>query len=318
MKTLILVSGGDAPGINAAIAAYAGLAGRHGDSVIGSQGGFEGLLSGQVSEIDLPAVNLLSGRGGSWLTSSRAPVLSDDDAQQKLSRVMSEQEIDNLLLFGGDGTIKFVIPRLESWGVACVAIPTTIDNDVPGTDYTLGHDSACNYAWQTVEGIRATANALPGRIFLMETLGGHTGYLALAIAYACGADAVLLPEYDFELDWLAERLKSTVAQRGYALVVLCEGLPGAERLTDEIPQITGIRARLTRLGHAQRGASVSHLDRRTAVDMSRIAYDAFKQGGRVGTVVAHSGALIVQEGASSMDFVRPAPDYQQYAFVNGL
>ena len=90
MKTLIVVSGGDAPGINAAIAAYAGLAGRHGDRVIGSQGGFEGLLSGQVSEIDLPAVNLLSGRGGSWLTSSRAPVLADEDAQQNLKRVMSE------------------------------------------------------------------------------------------------------------------------------------------------------------------------------------------------------------------------------------
>lgn len=317
MKTAIVVSGGDAPGINAAIAAYAGLAGRNGDRVIGAQDGFAGLLSGQLSEIDLATVRLLSGRGGSWLSSSRAPALACDDAEERLSRVLSQQGIDNLLLFGGDGTIKFVIPRLQTWGVSCIALPTTIDNDVPGTDYTLGHDSACNYAWQTIEGIRATANALSGRIFLVETLGGYSGYLALAIAYACGADAVLLPEYDFGMDWLAERLKITVARQGYALVVLCEGATGAERLTEEIPEMTGIRVRLTRLGHAQRGAAASHMDRQRAVDMSRIAYDALKRGLRAGTVVSREGALSLQAGAGT-DSLKPAPDYQQYAFVNGL
>ena len=170
MKTLILVSGGDAPGINAAIEAYAAVAGRNGDHVIGAQGGFAGLLAGHVTEIDLAAVRLLSGRGGSWLRSSRLPVLARDDAQEGLSRALAKDMVDNLLLFGGDGTIKLLTPRLESWGIACIALPTTIDNDVPGTDYSLGHDSACNYAWQTIEGIRATADALPGRIFLVETL----------------------------------------------------------------------------------------------------------------------------------------------------
>ncbi len=320
MKTVIVVSGGDAPGINAAIAAYADLAARHGDHVIGAQGGFAGLLSGQVTEIDLPAVSLLSGRGGSFLRSSRAPVLAHDDARERLSRVMKQEQIDNLLLFGGDGTIKYVLPRLESWGISHLVLPTTIDNDVPGADYTLGHDSACNYAWQTIEGIRATANALPGRIFLVETLGGDTGYLALEIAYACGADAVLLPEYDFDMAWLAQRLTTTVAQRGYALVLLSEGLPGVERLADEIPKITGIRLRLTRLGHAQRGAATSHLDRQRAVDMSRSAYAALKQGDCAGTLVFRQGALTIQKSAvSSMsDSVKRAPDYQRYAFVNAL
>jgi len=317
MKTVIVVSGGDAPGINAAIAAYTRLASQNGDRVIGAQDGFAGLLSGQLTEIDLPAVDLLSGRGGSWLSSSRAPALARHDAGERLSQVLAEENIDNLLLFGGDGTIKFVIPRLQTWGLPCIALPTTIDNDVPGTDYTLGHDSACNYAWQTIEGIRATANALPGRIFLVETLGGDSGYLALAIAYACAADAVLLPEYDFGLDWLAQRLKITVARRGYALVLLSEGVTGAERLTNEIPKMTGIRVRLTRLGHAQRGAAVSHIDRQSAVDMSRIAYDALKRGLRAGTVVSRDGALTLQEGEATAAG-KPAPDYQQYAFVNGL
>ena len=317
MKTVIVVNGGDAPGINAAIAAYTGLASQNGDQVIGAQDGFAGLLSGQLTEIDLAAVGLLSGRGGSWLTSSRAPVLARDDAGAGLSRVLDQEKIDNLLLFGGDGTIKFVIPRLRRWDISFIALPATIDNDVPGTDYTLGHDSACNYAWQTIEGVRATANALPGRIFLVETLGGDSGYLALAIAYACGADAVLLPEYDFGMDWLAERLKIAVARRGYALLVLSEGVPGAQRLTDEIPKITGIRVRLTRLGHAQRGAAVSHIDRQRAVDMSRIAYHAFKRGSRGGTVLSRDGALALQEGEGTAAG-KPAPDYGQYAFVNGL
>ncbi|MCY4019080.1 MAG: 6-phosphofructokinase [Chloroflexi bacterium] len=317
MKTVIVVNGGDAPGINAAIAAYTRLASQNGDRVIGAHDGFAGLLSGQLTEIDLAAVGLLSGRGGSWLTSSRAPALAHHDAGERLSRVLTEEKIDNLLLFGGDGTIKFVIPRLQTWGLSCIALPTTIDNDVPGTDYTLGHDSACNYAWQTIEGIRATANALPGRIFLVETLGGDSGCLALAIAYACGADAVLLPEYDFGMDWLAQRLKLAVARRGYALLLLSEGVKAAERLTNELPKITGIRVRLTRLGHAQRGAPASHIDRQRAVDMSRIAYDAFKRGARVGIVVSRDGALALQEGGAT-GAGKPAPDYQQYAFVNGL
>lgn len=317
MKTLILVSGGDAPGINAAIAAYAALASQHGDRVIGAQDGFEGLLAGNVVEIDQPAVRLLAGRGGSWLRSSRAPALAAADAQDRLRAVMAEHRIDNLLLFGGDGTIQFVIPRLQSWGCPCILLPATIDNDVPGTDYTLGFDSACNYAWQTIEGIRATAGALPGRIFLVETLGGDSGYLALAIAYACGADAVLLPEYDFGLDWLAQRLQTAVNQHGYALLLLSEGAAAAERLADQIPNLTGIRVRLTRLGHAQRGAAVSHLDRQSAVDMSRIAHDAFKQNLPAGIVLSRQGALSVQAGPGAGS-PKPAPDYQQYAFVNGL
>lgn len=317
MKTCIIVSGGDAPGINAAVDSYARLAARHGDHVIGARGGFAALLSDELMEIDLATLSLLSGRGGSWLTSSREPVLGAAGARDKLASIMAERDIDNLLLFGGDGTIHYVLPLLMNWDIACIALPTTIDNDVPGADYTLGHDSACNYALQTIEGITATAQALPGRIFMVETLGGDSGYLALAIAYACGADAVLLPEYEAGMEWLANRLKAAVARRGYALVVFSEGVPDIERIVQQIPAETGIRLRLTRLGHAQRGADASHRDRRTAVDMSRIAYDAFKAGARSGRVVSQGSKLSLQEGAPAQE-TNPPPDYQRYAYVNEL
>ena len=127
----------------------------------------------------------------------------------------------------------------------------------------------------------------------------------------------MLPEYDFGLDWLAQRLKTAVARRGYALLVLSEGATAAERLADEIPNLTGIRVRLTRLGHAQRGAAVSHLDLQRAVDMSRIAHAAFKRGVRAGTVVSRDGVLTLQGGVAT-EAAKPAPDYHQYAFVYGL
>ena len=278
MNTAIVVSGGDAPGINAAIDSFSRLAAQSGDQVLGAHGGFAGLLAGQLVEIDRSLVSLLAARGGSILQSSREPALQEPQARDRLLNVMSRREIDNLLIFGGDGTIQHVAPLLASWGVSCMVLPTTIDNDVAATDYTLGHDSACNFALQAVAGIRATAHALPGRIFMLQTLGAPSGHLALAIAYASGAHIVLLPEYPLELDWLAQRLTQVVADESHALVVLSEAYPAIGRLLSEIPRRTGIRVRFTDLGHAQRGADVSHWDRRVARQMSRLAGTAFQDG----------------------------------------
>ncbi len=223
MRTAIVVSGGDAPGINAAIDAYTRLAGP-GDEALGAQDGFAGLLAGRVAELDRGLLTLLAGRGGSILRSNRDPVLAAPDAAERLRAVIAQNGLDNLLVFGGDGTLQFVLPLLEAWGVPAVALPTTIDNDVAGTDYTLGHDSACNFALAAIDGIRATGQALPGRIFLLETLGAPTGHLALAVAYAGGAHVVLLPEYAFALDWLCARLKDCVERDGYALAVASEAV----------------------------------------------------------------------------------------------
>ncbi|MYD10563.1 MAG: 6-phosphofructokinase [Chloroflexi bacterium] len=317
MKTAIVVSGGDAPGINAAIDAYARLARESGGQVVGAQDGFAGLLAGRLSELDGALLSRLSGKSGSILRSSRAPVLSAPDAGERLRAVMRANDVENLLLFGGDGSLKHALPLLERWGAPCVAMPTTIDNDITGTDYTLGHDSACNFALAAVEGIRATADALPGRIFLLETLGGHTGYLALAIAHASGADVALLPEYAFDLDWLAERVRRVVERAGYALVVLCEFVPGIDSLRDELPRRSGIRVRYTALGHAQRGADTSHYDRTVARDMSGLAWQALKDGLSLGAVVMRHGKLTLREGLMPPQD-KPAPDYARYARINGL
>ena len=317
MKTAIVVSGGDAPGINAAINFFTRLARRNGDQVLGAQDGFAGLLEGKLVDIDLKLVSVLAGRGGSILRSSRAPVLQEFDACERLLGIMRRHEIDNLLLFGGDGTMRHVLPLLESWGVPCIALPTTIDNDVKGTDYTLGHDSACNYAIQAVDGIRATANALPGRIFMLETLGAPTGHLALQIAYASGVHVALLPEYAVELGWLAERLAKAVSCDGYALVVLSEAYPCIDELVAEIPRLTGIRLRYTALGHGQRGADVSHRDRFVARDMSQVAWRGFKEKVAVGVVVSQDGGIVLHHGSLPQG-KRPPPDRRLYERINEL
>ena len=316
MKTLIVVSGGDAPGINTVIDRFTRLAARNHGQVVGARGGFAGLLAGDVVEMDPTMLALLAGRGGAYLSSSREPTLQAADARQKLDSIIKQHVIDNVLLFGGDGTIRHILPRLHRWGIACIALPTTIDNDVAGTDYTLGHDSACNFALQTIEGALATAHALPGRIFMVETLGGDTGYLALAIAYASAAQAVLVPEYPLPPQ-LYPRLKALVAQVGYALAVLSEGAPFIPQLVEAIPVRAGARLRYMQLGHAQRGAAVSHRDRCVAHDMSRIAWQALRDGIRIGAVVSQHGAMTLREGTLPGEKKSP-PDYRQYAFVNGL
>ena len=317
MNTAIVVSGGDAPGINAAIDCFARLAAQCGDRVLGAQGGFAGLLAGKLAEIDRSLLSLLAGRGGSILQSSRAPALQEPDARERLLNVMSLHEIDNLLLFGGDGTIQHIAPLLASWGVSCIILPTTIDNDVAATEYTLGHDSACNFALPAMAAIRATAHALPGRIFMLQTLGAPSGHLALAIAYASGAHLALLPEYPLEIDWLAQRLTQIVADDGCALVVISEAYPGIDSLLSEIPRRTGIRVRFTALGHAQRGADVSHRDRCIARDMSRLAWTAFKDGIHSGAVIMRHGALRLHQGSLPND-TKPPPDRDLYEFVNQL
>jgi 6-phosphofructokinase 1 len=207
---------------------------------------------------------------------------------------------------------------LTEWQVPVIALPTTIDNDVAGTERTLGFDTACNFAYPTIQGILATAHALSGRIFMVETLGGYSGYLALEIAYAAGAHAVLLPEYNFDVAWLADRLKQATVNDGFALAIVCEGvLFESPNLPEEISQLAGIRMRFSRLGHAQRGGATSHIDRRLATDMAYLAYNAFCSGVSNGAVIVQNGLAHLHEGIIG-EQTKAKPNYDLYKLVNGL
>lgn len=316
MKTLFVVSGGDAPGINTLLFRYAELALKNGDVAVGAVGGFPGLLDEHLIPLTVEQLGYLESLPGTYLASSREPILGKPEARQQLLDVLENHEIDNMVLFGGNGTLHHVFPLLTEWGVRCIGLPVTIDNDVPGTDYTLGFDSACNYAYQALDGIRATARALPGRIFMLETLGGNTGFLALQVAFGGGASAVLIPEYAYDNQWLAKRLLASIQSNGHALLVISEGIPASRTLAEEIPQWTGIRLRDVRLGHGQRGGSPTHRDRVFAAQMARMAHQALRDGVH-GVIIVRGGRTMLHEG-TLQSFDNPMPDRDLYNFINGL
>jgi len=317
MKILACVSGGDAPGINTLIARLSVIAASNGDTVLGAHEGFAGLLEGRIEPVNRRVARRLDGRGGTLYASTREPVLAAADAGERLTAVLDEHDIDAIVLFGGNGTLTHIPELLKAWDIPYIGVPTTIDNDVAGTEYTLGFDSACNFAYQAVDGIIGTAHALPGRIFMVETLGGDTGYLALAVAHGAGAHLALLPEYDFTDEWLGERLKDAITRELHALVVLSEGVQRIPEFPDLIPALTGVRLRYTRLGHAQRAGTVTHRDRVFAGQCATIAYDALRDGVRSGIIaVRENTPQILDYDLSDLDLA--PPDRDLYDKVNGI
>lgn len=310
MKTLIVVSGGDAPGINAAIWRFVRLAERNDNSVVGADGGFPGAIESPYRTLTSREIAPLVALAGSLLASSRQAALATAEGRDALKARLHQEGIDNLLLFGGDGTLRHIPPHLSKLGIPCVAIPTTIDNDVTGTELTLGFDSACNYAYQAVDGALATGYALPGRIFALETLGGGCGNLALAVAHGSGAHVVLVPEVPYTDDWLKTKVMAALERDRFAFVVHSEGIPDARMLPQRLEALTGTRVRDIRLGHAQRGARPTHQDRTLAVDMATTAYNALSGGKTMGTVIFRGGAVDLHHGLLS--------ELQASAFNNAL
>jgi len=314
VRTLCVVSGGDAPGINALLGQYALLMD---EALLGAMGGFPALLAGDVQPFTFQQMVPWMGRGGSIMPSSRDPVLSESSAGERLREVLAAHSVDNVLLFGGNGTLRHIPPRLREWGIPHIGIPTTIDNDVPGTEMTLGHDSACQFAYHAIDAALATAHSLRGRIFMVETLGGTCGNIALAVAQGAAAHAVIVPEYEYQEAWLAERMRTAVEKYGYGLFVITEFARGARTLFDELPKLAGIRVRDVRLGHAQRAGDASHGDRVLAARLAGAAYTALRDGATSGVLVVRGGQIVLHTDALP-ESGAPTPDFALYSAINGL
>ncbi|MCL4247287.1 MAG: 6-phosphofructokinase, partial [Anaerolineae bacterium] len=289
---------------------------RHGDTLLGAMGGFPGLLGEKIEPLTQNLLLPWAAMSGTYLQSSREPVLAQPEGRTKLADVLARHQIDALVVFGGNGTLRHIPPLLAELGVVSIGIPTTIDNDVPGTEATLGFFSACDFAHRTIDGIRATGHALQGRIFTLETLGGDTGYIALAVAHSAGADVVLIPEMPYEIAHAAARLKSGIEQRGQALLVYSEGLQDKQAMLDALRGLTGIRIRDSRLGHAQRGSAPSHYDRWLAAEMARHALVALHDGHSSGIVCVEQGQTILRDSLAGMP--PRQPDARLYRWINAL
>lgn len=255
-----MTSGGDAPGMNACIRAVVRKAIYHGLEVLGISRGFAGLLEREWSTLGLSSVSDIIHRGGTMLRTARCREFYDSRGQDKGASLLKEAGVEGLVVIGGDGSFRGAKALLDR-GLPVVAVPATIDNDIPGTDYAIGFDTALNTAVEAITKIRDTATSHE-RVFLVEVMGRNSGQLALMAGIAGGAEAILIPEIPFDLDAVAERiLRGRRRGKLHSIVVVAEGAASALALAQEVRERTGLETRVTILGHIQRGGSPTAHDR---------------------------------------------------------
>jgi len=319
----LLTAGGDCPGLNAVIRGAVARARQHGAEVVGILEGWDGLMEGRFRPLDRDAVRGILQRGGTILgTSRRDPYVHGDGAASVRAAIEGER-LDGLIVVGGDGTLRSALALWEE-GVRLVGVPKTIDNDIPGTDVTFGFDTAMQIATEAIDRITTTAES-HDRVMVVEVMGRTCGWIATYAGVAAGADAILVPEEPYDLSELAELLRARVAGgRRYSVVVVAEGIappPGAqisapldafgfERLggvsaviAAELERLTGFEARVTVLGHVQRGGTPSAADRVLGSRLGVAAAD-LAVAGTFGRMVALRGTEIVDV---PLDVVRADP-----------
>ena len=313
VKTVaVLTSGGDAPGMNACIATVAQCVEQQGAESRGIFGGFRGLLDGR----SIPIGTELSGlarRGGTFLGSCGTAGIGEELAGRSIPALLNS--VDALVVIGGGGSLGLAA-QLSAAGVPVVGVPCTIDNDVPGTDYCLGFDSAVNKAVRAADELMDTAESIPERVFMPETMGGGTGHLAISAAYAVQADAVFVHELTPAVDRAAAKIKAKMDVGGtHGLVVLCEGLDTVE-IANRLEAQTGRRVRPTVLGHVQRGGSPTWLDRTLARAFGEAAVSMIFSG-ETGKVVAIRGGDVVSIPLVDIAAKPREIDRRKYDAVNG-
>ncbi|SDM74773.1 6-phosphofructokinase [Psychrobacillus sp. OK028] len=256
----VLTSGGDAPGMNAAVRAVVRKAIFEGIEVVGIFHGYQGLIEGKMEVLDLGSVGDIIQRGGTKLYSARCPEFKTEEGQQKGIEQLKAHGIEGLVVIGGDGSYRGSMKLTEN-GFPCVGIPGTIDNDIPGTDYTLGFDTALNTVIESIDKIRDTATSHE-RTFIVEVMGRDAGDLALWAGLAGGAETIIIPEVEINMDEIVERLKSG-SERGkkHSIIIVAEGVMSGGEFAKKLKDLADIETRVSVLGHIQRGGSPTGRDR---------------------------------------------------------
>lgn len=273
----ILTSGGDAPGMNAAIRAVVRSAIYYGCKVYGINRGYKGLIEEDLVEMNLSSVGDIIHRGGTILKSSRCEEFKTEEGRLQGVKILKKHNIDSLVIIGGDGSF-IGAQKLSELGFPAIGIPGTIDNDLPYTDYTIGFDTAMNTIIDAIGKIRDTSSSHE-RVNIIEVMGRHCGDLALYAGLAGGAETIIVPEVDIKVDEICTKLETT-QKRGkrHSIIVLAEGVGNASDLGKEIIKKTSADLRITVLGHVQRGGSPTAFDRILASRMGVRAVDLLLDG----------------------------------------
>lgn len=259
-KIAILTSGGDAPGMNAALRAVVRASLEHGLEVYGVEDGYKGLVEGKIFPMSRDSVTNIINRGGTVLGSARLPEFAQDEVAKIAVNQLQSHGIDALIAIGGDGTYRGAL-KLAKMGISCVGIPGTIDNDIASTEFTIGFDTAINTAVEAIDKLRDTSNSHQ-RCSIVEVMGRYCGDLAYAAALATGADLVITSETGYSLDEVIKTVKKCQNHKSrHVLIVITEHVTDVRELAKQIKEHTGFDSRATILGHIQRGGCPSPFDR---------------------------------------------------------
>jgi 6-phosphofructokinase 1 len=312
----VLTSGGDAPGMNAAVRAVVRKGIFHDLKVFGISRGYEGLINGEIQEMSIGSVADIVLRGGTVLKTARSEEMRTLEGQRKALTQLQKLEIDALVVIGGDGSFRGA-QTLVAQGVQIVGIPGTIDNDIAGTDLTIGFDTAVNTVVDAVSKIRDTASS-HDRTFIVEVMGRDCGNIALQAGLACGAESILVPEIPYDLDEISNKLKRG-HQRGknHSIILVSEGVGSAYKIGEELHARSGFETRITVLGHLQRGGNPSALDAVIAAAMGGKAIEVLLAN-ETNRMTAYTNQVVVSRPLDDAYGTRRPFNRELYDLANEL
>ncbi len=304
----VLTSGGDAPGMNAAIRAVVRTGAYYGLKVCGIKRGYNGLINGEIEELPARSVSDILQRGGTCLMTARCLEFKKPEGVQRAIQIARVFGLDGLIVIGGDGSFRGA-RDLSNNGLPTIAMPGTIDNDISCSEYTIGYDTCLNTVKDAVDKIRDTASSHE-RCSVIEVMGRAAGYIALEAGIACGADVVLIPErkYDFDEDVLRPILEAKSRGKKHAIVVVAEGVGGVIEMARDIEKATGIESRATILGHVQRGGSPTVRDRVSASQMGARCVELLLEGKANRIVCQRDGKIADVDINEGLDMTKSIPD----------
>lgn len=278
MKTIgILTSGGDAPGMNAAVRAVTRTAIKKGMKVYGIRRGYNGLIHGDIVEMNERSVSDIIQRGGTCLYTARCPEFRTEEGLQKAKEKCQELGLEGIVVIGGDGSFRGAAD-LSARGILCVGLPGTIDNDIACTEYTIGYDTAMNTVVEMVDKLHDTMQS-HDRCSVVEVMGRKAGHIAINAGIAVGATAIIVPEKEYDLDKIAKKmLESKKTGKEHFIIMVAEGVGNSQKIADILQEKTDIDSRATILGHVQRGGSPTLRDRVVASQMGYYAVELLEQG----------------------------------------
>lgn len=306
-KIGVLTSGGDAPGMNAAIRAVVRTAISKNMEVMGIYRGYNGLINGEIEPLSVRSVSDVIQHGGTMLYTARCKEFRFEEGLQKAKKTCLDYGIEGIVVIGGDGSFRGAAD-LSARGIPCVGIPGTIDNDISMSEYTIGYDTAMNTAMELVDKLRDTSQS-HDRCSVVEVMGRHAGYIAVNTGIACGATCIIVPEVHWSIEEVCDKIKRTrETGKHHFIVVVSEGVGNSGEIAKQIEMKTGVESRATILGHVQRGGSPTIRDRVAASELGYYAVQLLAEGKGNRVVGIQNNQIVDYDIQEALSMKKPFED----------